>query len=161
MAKRTVVGQGIARLIRNLLTKIGLKIEALVKIIKTVLIPVLVYRSKVQQKGRENNNKEIKAQRQTALVKELEGPLKAYKRFALSADKSVLLKVLNQETGIPKIEDILKNTRDRASLRLNRVTTDHLTIWRKAKASKIYKLRTYVSKDIEALQVQKAKSSPI
>jgi hypothetical protein len=47
MARRTVVGWGVARLIRNLITKIGLRTEAIVKIIKTILIPSLVYRSKV------------------------------------------------------------------------------------------------------------------
>ena len=51
-----------------------------------------------------------------------------YKCFILSADKSIPLKVLDWETEIPKIEDILKNARDRVSLRLNKVAIDHLII---------------------------------
>jgi hypothetical protein len=47
IARRIVVGWGVARLIRNLLTKIELRTEAVVKIIKIVLIPSLVYRSEV------------------------------------------------------------------------------------------------------------------
>ena len=42
------------------------------------------------------------------------------------------------------MEDILENARDRASLRLNKVATDHLTVWRKAKASRMYKDRKSV-----------------
>lgn len=94
-------------------------------------------------------------------MKELEKPLKACKRFALGADKSVPLKVLDWETGIPKMEDILENTRDRASLRLNKVATDHPTVWRKAKAARMYKLRNYVTEDVEAPWSRKAKHSPV
>jgi sporulation protein YlmC with PRC-barrel domain len=47
VARRTVVGWGVARFIRNLLTKIELRTEAVVKIIKIVLVPSLVYRFKV------------------------------------------------------------------------------------------------------------------
>ena len=64
-------------------------------------------------------------------------------------DKSVPLKVLDWETGVPKIEDILENLRDKASLRLNKVAMDHPTVWRKARASRIYKLRNYITKDVE------------
>ena len=61
-------------------------------------------------------------------MKELEGPLKVCKYFAFSADKSIPLKILDWEIGILKIEDIFKNARDRASLRLNKVTIDYLTV---------------------------------
>ena len=47
IARRKIVGWDVARLIRNFLTKIELKTEAIVKIIKIVFIPSLVYRSKV------------------------------------------------------------------------------------------------------------------
>jgi len=47
IVRRIAAGWGVARLIRNLTTKIGLRMEAIVKIIKTILIPSLIYRSKV------------------------------------------------------------------------------------------------------------------
>jgi len=55
------------------------------------------------------------------------------------------------------MEDIFKNTRDRASLRLNRVAIDYLTVWRKAKATRMYKLRNYIMEDVEAPWSRKAK----
>ena len=71
------------------------------------------------------------------------------KCFTFNTDKSVLLKVLDWEIGILKIEDIFKNTRDRASLKLNKIAIDYLTVWKKAKASRIYKLKNYVIEDLE------------
>jgi len=47
VARRTAIGWGVARFIRNLLTKMELRTEAIVKIIKIVLVPSLVYRSEV------------------------------------------------------------------------------------------------------------------
>jgi len=55
------------------------------------------------------------------------------------------------------MEDILKNARDRASLRLNKVATNYPTVWRKAKASRMYKLRNYVTEDLETPWARKAK----
>ena len=63
VVRRMVVGWGVARLIRNLLTKIELRTEAVVKIIKIVLVPSLVYRSKVWWKGSLDDKGEIKAWR--------------------------------------------------------------------------------------------------
>jgi len=61
VVRRTAAGWGVARLIRNLLLKMGIRTEALVKMIKTILVPTLIYGSEVWWKGRENDEGETKA----------------------------------------------------------------------------------------------------
>jgi len=52
--------------------------------------------------------------------------LKSYKREALGTSKGYLLKVLDWETGIPKLEDILDNLQNKALVRLNAKEKEHL-----------------------------------
>ena len=124
---RTALGWGVANLIKKLSRDMGLRVEGTIKLIKTVLIPTLTYGSEVWWKGKNDPNGQTKGQRQQGLLETLEKPLKSCKREALGTSKGCPLKVLDWETGIPKLEDILDNLRDKASVRLNSKEKEHPT----------------------------------
>jgi hypothetical protein len=145
---RAAQGWGITKMIKKLTQDMGLRTEATLKLIKTVLVPTLTYGSEVWWRGKEDEKGNLKTKRQQGLVSILERPLTACKRYAIGAHRGTRNQVVDWETGIPNMEDILENLRDGASLRLNSLEKGYPAIWpKKNSKARVNRLRRYMVRD--------------